>query len=79
MSKNEKTLFRKIKAMSNYNRFRILELTENNPTSITRLSSSLKLSYNKGVDYGRLLEDLELVSKTKVGKDVKIESRVKFK
>ena len=57
MSKNEKVIYRKIKAMSNYNRFRILELTENNPTSIVQLSSLLKLSYNKCADYVKILEN----------------------
>jgi len=71
-------LFKRIKTMSNIMRFTILELTQHHDLSISDLSSSLHLSYTKCADYVKMLEDLELVSKTKVGKEVKVRSRVIF-
>jgi predicted transcriptional regulator len=71
-------IFSKIRAMSNPLRFNILELTQHKDRSISDLSSNLRLSYTKCADYVKMLEDLQLVSKTKVGKEVKVRSRVIF-
>ena len=74
----KKELFERIKLISNHQRFRILELTETEPLTITELSSKLKLSYNKCADYVTMLEVKGLVQKTKAGKEVKVQSGVKF-
>lgn len=73
-----RTLFNKIRVISNGYRFRILELTETEKMSITTLSSSLKLSYTKCADYVRLLEKEGLVKKERSGKEVFVSSRVAF-
>lgn len=69
-------LFERIRLISNSHRFRIIELTQDNQLSITELSSKLKLAYNKCADYARMLEGLDLIKKTKVGKEVKVKSIV---
>ena len=71
-------LFRKIKLISNPQRFRILELTQDKELNISELSSKLKLAYNKCADYVRMLEQLGLVQKTRDGKEAQIRSKVKF-
>lgn len=71
-------LFERIKVMSNLQRFRILELTETEQLSITELSSKLRLAYNKCADYVRIMEEKGLIQKTRVGKEVKVRSKVKL-
>lgn len=71
-------VYDKIRAMSNMMRFAVLELTQHKDLSITELASNLHLAYTKVADYVKMLEDLELVSKTKVGKEVRVRSRVIF-
>lgn len=74
----KKELFERIKLISNHHRFRILEITETEPFTITELSSKLKLAYNKCADYVTMLETKGLVQKTKMGKEVKVKSDVKM-
>ena len=71
-------LFRKIKLISNPQRFRILELTQDKELNISELSSKLKLAYNKCADYVRMLEQSGLIQKTREGKEAQIKSKVKF-
>ena len=71
-------LFHKIKVISNPQRFRIIELTQENQLSITELCSRLKLAYNKCADYASMLAKSELIKKIKVGKEVKVLSLVKL-
>lgn len=71
-------LFEQIKVMSNLQRFHILELTEHEPLTITKLSSELNLSYTKCADYVRMMEKKGLVHKSKVGKEVKVQSKVRL-
>lgn len=71
-------LFRKVRLISNPQRFRILELTQDKELNISELSSRLKLAYNKCADYIRLLEQSGLVQKTREGKEAQIRSKVKF-
>lgn len=71
-------LYNKIKVMANSYRFKILELTEREPLSITKLSSMLNLSYTKCADYARLLEKERLVTKTRQGKTVLVRSTVRL-
>jgi len=71
-------LYRKIRVLANSFRFRIIELTQNEQMSITRLSTVLKLSYTKCADYVRMLEKEGLVKKTRVGKEVLVESKIKI-
>ena len=71
-----RALFGKIRIISNEYRFKILELTDSRKMSITRLSSSLNLSYTKCADYVSLLEKAGLVQKTRAGKEVLVESKV---
>lgn len=73
-----KMLYRKIRSISNKMRFRILEITQNKQLSIAELSSALSLTYTKCSDYVKTLEDLNLVTKTKDGKNVLVKSSVKF-
>ncbi len=74
-----KALFEKVKVISNALRFHILELTQSKELSITQLATALQLSYTKTADYVKMLEDLELISKSKKGKEVKVKSRVMLK
>jgi len=67
-----------MRAISNEYRFKVLELTASDKMSITKISSTLKLSYTKCADYIRLLEKEGLVGKTRVGKEVFVESRISF-
>jgi len=71
-------LYEKIKVMSNLMRFTILDLTKSKQLSISELSSELSLSYTKCADYVKILENLNLVSKTRVGKEVRVKSNVDF-
>jgi len=74
-----RALFGKIRIISNEYRFKILELTDSRKMSITRLSSSLNLSYTKCADYVSLLEKAGLVQKTRAGKEVLVESKVRLR
>ena len=71
-----KEIYEKIHLMSNVMRFRILELTQNKSLSITELSSYLNLSYTKCADYVRMLKSVDLVTKTKIGKEVRVRSKI---
>jgi len=71
-------LYKKIKLISNKNRFKILLLTQEKQLNITEISQKLKLSYTKTADYITLLEKEGLVTKTKEGKEIKIHSKVKL-
>jgi predicted transcriptional regulator len=71
-------LFSKIKVISNRLRFRILELTQKEKVSISKLSSILKLSYTKCADYVSILEKQELIKKKKDGKEVFVTSKIIF-
>ena len=68
------TVYGKIRLMANQNRFRILELTQDNALSLTELSKILGLSYTKCADYVRLLKKSGLVEKTKRNKEVLVRS-----
>ncbi len=72
-------LFERIKVMSNLQRFHILELTEHEQLTVTELSSKLKLTYSKCADYVRIMEEIGLVQKIRVGKEVRVESKVKLR
>jgi len=74
-----KALYEKVKVVSNALRFHILELTQAKELSITQLAVALHLSYTKTADYVKMLEELELISKSKEGKEVKVKSRVMMK
>lgn len=71
-------LFQKIRIISNRFRFRIIELSQKNQPSISEISSILKLSYTKCADYIQMLNKQGLVSKIKIGKEIKIKSNVKL-
>ena len=73
-----KMLYRRIRSISNKMRFRILEITQNKQLSVAELSSALSLTYTKCSDYVKMLEDLNLITKTKDGKNVLVKSSVKF-
>jgi len=74
-----KVVYERVKVISNALRFHILELTQTRELSITQLAASLHLSYTKTADYVKMLEDLELITKSKMGKEVKVRSRVMIK
>jgi len=74
-----RNLFEKVKVISNALRFHILELTQTKELSITQLATALKLSYTKTADYVKMLENLELISKSRKGKEVRVRSRVTLK
>jgi predicted transcriptional regulator len=73
-----KEIFDNLRIIANPLRFHILELTQDRELSITELSSLLKLSYTKCADYVKMLEEPNLISKKKFGKEVKVSSNVKF-
>lgn len=74
-----KILYEKVKVISNALRFHILELTQVRELSITQLATALHLSYTKTADYVKMLENLELITKSKKGKEVRIKSKVIMK
>ena len=74
-----KALYSKVRAISNQQRFRILELTQEQKMSISSLSKTLHLSYTKCADYVCLLEKHGLVRKTRVGKEMHVASSVQLK
>jgi len=71
-------LFERIRLISNPQRFRIVELTQENQLSITELCSRLKLAYNKCADYVSMLAHHNIIKKTRIGKEVKVLSLIKF-
>ena len=71
-------LFDRIKVISNPQRFKIIELTQENQLSITELCSKLKIAYNKCADYVSMLSHQNIIKKTKIRKEVKVLSLVKF-
>lgn len=73
-----KEILEKIRVLSNPLRFRIVELTQKQELNVTKLSSLLKLSYNKCVNYISMLERLKLITKSKHQKEVFIKSRVQI-
>jgi len=83
MSKEQKLrnvrLFGKIRLLSNECRFKIVELVEKEPASVTALSKKLGLSYTKCDDYVRLLEKSGLVNKKRAGRVVIVSSKVRMK
>jgi len=72
-------LYKKVKVMANKHRFRILQITQKENPSIAELSKKLKLAYTKTADYVTMLEKLGLVEKSKEGKEVKVQSKIKIK
>lgn len=73
-----KEIFEKIRILSNPLRFKIVELTQKQELNVTKLSSMLKLSYNKCVNYISMLEKLNLITKTRQGKEVLITSKIQI-
>jgi len=71
-------IYKKIRALSNRCRFKIIEITNSEPASITSLSKKLNLSYTKCCDYVAILEKEGLISKNKEGKKVIVKSKVKL-
>jgi len=71
-------LFLKVKIISNRFRFKILELTQKDKISISKLSSMLNLSYTKCADYVSMLEKKGLIDKQKDGKEVLVINNTKF-
>ncbi|MCK5025912.1 MAG: winged helix-turn-helix transcriptional regulator [Nanoarchaeota archaeon] len=69
----------KIKLLTNRYRLLILLLIQEEALSITEISSTIKLSYNKCADYITLMEKEGLVSKRRKGKKTKVRSIVKIK
>ena len=65
---------KRLKAISNRHRLKILQLTSSEQLSITELSSQLKLSYTKCADYVTMLANYGLVKKHRRGKETHIES-----
>jgi len=72
-------LFKKIYELSNRQNFKVIELTQTKEMSITEVKNHLKLKYKRCSEYIKKLEKLNLVSKTKNGKNVLIKSKVKIK
>ena len=78
IAKQADELFKKIKLISNKKRFKIIEITQDSNPSITELSSKLQIAYTKCADYVTMLEKEGLVTKTKEGKEIKVQSKVKL-
>lgn len=71
-------LFKKIYELSNRQNFKVIELTQNKEMSITEIKKHLKLKYKRCSEYIKKLETLQLVQKSKQGKNVFVKSRVKI-
>ena len=71
-------LHRRIRAMGNKNRFRIIELTQGKPKSITGISKELDIAYNKCADYVKMLEKEKLIRKSKSGRETLVKSVVRI-
>jgi len=69
-------LFDKIGGLSNVSKFRIIELTQNKAASVTLLAKKINLAFNKCSNYCSELENLNLVTKEKKGKNVFVKSNV---
>jgi len=69
-------LFEKIRELSNISKFKIMELTQNKPMSVTLLAKKVNLAFNKCSNYCAELEKTDLVSKQKKGKNVFVKSKV---
>ena len=71
-------IFEKVKLLSNPARFKVIEITQTEGKNITEIGKYLKISYKRSSEYVAKMEKLELVKKTKDGKEVEVTSRVKF-
>ncbi len=71
-------LFKKVYELSNKQNFKVIELTQNKEMSITEIKKHLKLKYKRCSEYIKKLEALQLVKKSKKGKNVLVRSRVKI-
>ena len=69
-------LFEKICLLSNMSKFRIVELTQENEISISFLSKKIKIAFNKCSNYCSELEQSNLISKEKKGKNVFVKSKI---
>lgn len=71
-----RTIYEKIRELSNISKFRIIELTQSNECSITRLAKDANLAFNKCSNYCTHLEKQGFVIKIKKGKNVFIKSKI---
>ena len=69
-------LFKKIRELSNISKFRIIELTQNKGISVTLLAKKVNLAFNKCSNYCTELENHNLISKQKKGKNVFVKSKI---
>jgi predicted transcriptional regulator len=72
-------IFKKIRALSNRLRFKIIELSSKEEKSITKLGKELHLSYKRCSDYCAKLEGQDLIQKRKDGKEVFVKSKFDLK
>ena len=60
--------------MANRKRFRILELTQEAPKTVTKLSKETNLAYNKCADYVTMLEKEGLMKKERQGREMMVKA-----
>ncbi len=69
-------LFQKIRIMANRSRFKMLEMTQTEPKTVTELSKGTNLAYNKCADYVSMLEKEGLIEKKRLGRETMVKSTV---
>ena len=74
--RNNQDVFKKIKQLSNAKKFKIIQLTQEQPLDISSLSKLIKLAFNKCSNYCTQLEKNGLIEKQREGKNTLIKSKV---
>ncbi len=69
-------LFQRIRIMANRSRFKMLEITQTGPKTVTELSKETNLAYNKCADYVSMLEKEGLVEKKRDGREMLVKAKV---
>jgi len=74
-----KTIYDKIKQLSNKSKFKIIEATQDRELDITELSKISKIAFNKCSNYCTQLEKEGLIEKNKRGINTLVKSKIILK
>jgi len=72
-------LYKRMRELGNKQKFKVVELTQNNEMSITDINKHPKLKYKRCSEYIHKLEKLGVVSKRKEGKNVFVKGKIVIK
>ncbi len=73
---NSNAILQILKALSNPKKLKIVILTQDSQKNITELSKEIKIAYNKCSNYCTQLEKLNIITKTKIKKEVYVKSKI---